>query len=183
MSFRNRLTVFFIVLVILPMVVVAAVGFVLASDSEQGKTDARLSEAQRSALGLFREFQHRAQDAARVIGQDAQLSAAIRAGKRERIERRLDALARDARAARATMTLDGAGRFEAGREDVVAPARTRLIDDKGTSAGLLAVSVITAKDYATLVPRVVRPTSAAARCASRASTARPSVAAASLSGC
>ena len=31
MSFRNRLTVFFIVLVILPMIVVAAVGFVLAS--------------------------------------------------------------------------------------------------------------------------------------------------------
>src|SRR5215210_2866715 len=154
MSFRNRLTVFFIVLVILPMVVVAAVGFVLASDSEQGKTDARLSEAQRSALGLFREFQDRAQDAARVIGQDEQLSAAIRAGKRERIERRLDALARDARAARATMTLDGAGRFEAGRGEVVAPARTRLIDDKGTSAGLLAVSVITAKDYATLVRRV-----------------------------
>ena len=39
MSFRNRLTVFFIVLVILPMIVVAAVGFVLASDSEQGKTN------------------------------------------------------------------------------------------------------------------------------------------------
>ena len=60
MSFRNRLTIFFIVLVILPMVVVATVGFVLASDSEQGKTDARLFEAQRSASGLFREFQDRA---------------------------------------------------------------------------------------------------------------------------
>ena len=36
MSFRNRLTIFFIVLVILPMVVVATVGFVLAAASEQG---------------------------------------------------------------------------------------------------------------------------------------------------
>ncbi len=61
MSFRNRLTVFFIVLVILPMVVVATVGFVLAADSEKGKTDARLFEAQRSASGLFREFQDRAE--------------------------------------------------------------------------------------------------------------------------
>ena len=71
MSFRNRLTIFFIVLVILPMVVVATVGFVLAADSEQGKTDARLFEAQRSASGLFREFQDRAEAAARQIGQDA----------------------------------------------------------------------------------------------------------------
>ena len=75
MSFRNRLTVFFIVLVILPMIVVAAVGFVLASDSEQGKTDARLSEAQRSASGLFREYQDRAESAARAIARDPQLAA------------------------------------------------------------------------------------------------------------
>src|SRR5215208_669821 len=79
MSFRNRLTVFFIVLVILPMIVVAAVGFVLASDSEQGKSDARLSEAQRSASGLFREYQDRAEDAARVIaGGDALAPARTR---------------------------------------------------------------------------------------------------------
>jgi len=154
MSFRNRLTVFFIVLVILPMIVVAAVGFVLASDSEQGKTDARLSEAQRSASGLFREFQDRAESAARVIGQDPGLSAAIQARERPRIQRRLDLVARDARASRAIMSLEGAGRFEAGRGDAVAPARTRLIDTRGKSAGVLTVSVISAKDYAELVERV-----------------------------
>src|SRR3954447_1002584 len=98
MSFRNRLTVFFIVLVILPMVVVAAVGFVLASDSEQGKTDARLSEAQRAGSGLFREFQDRAQASAGVIGHDRQLSAAIHAGKRAAIQKRLNALAGGVRA-------------------------------------------------------------------------------------
>src|SRR4051795_3412200 len=114
MSFRNRLTVFFIVLVILPMVVVAAVGFVLASDSEQGKTDARLSEAQRAGSGLFREFQDRAEAAARVIGQDPQLSAAIRSGKDVAIQRRLAAVARDARATRTIMTLGRAARFETG---------------------------------------------------------------------
>ena len=77
MSFRNRLTIFFIVLVILPMVVVATVGFVLASDSDQGKIDARLGSAQRSASGLFREFQDRADAAAREIGRDPRLAAAI----------------------------------------------------------------------------------------------------------
>src|SRR3954454_152709 len=154
MSFRNRLSAFFIVLVILPMIVVAAVGFVLASDSEQGKTNARLSEAQRAGSGLFREFQDRAQVAARVIGEDPQLSAAIRSGKRDAIQRRLASLASDARTTRTTMTLKRAGRFATGSGDAVAPARTRLVDDKGASAGMLAVSVITAKDYAALVKRV-----------------------------
>ncbi len=154
MSFRNRLTIFFIVLVILPMIVVATVGFVLASDSEQGKTDARLFEAQRSASGLFREFQDRAEAAARVIGQDTRLSTAIEAGDHGSIQTRLDALAQDARAVRTTMTLDGAGRFESGRGEAVAPARTRLIDPKGAPAGALTVSVISAKDYARLVERV-----------------------------
>ena len=95
MSFRNRLTVFFIVLVILPMIVVAAVGFVLASDSEQGKTDARLSEAQRSASGLFREYQDRAEAAARVIARDPQLAEAIQEGRRAPIQRRFDTLAQE----------------------------------------------------------------------------------------
>ena len=154
MSFRNRLTIFFIVLVILPMVVVATVGFVLAADSEQGKRDARLFEAQRSASGLFREFQDRAEAAARQIGQDRRLSAAIAAGERGPIQARLTTLASDARAVRSLMTLDGAGRFETGRGQALAPARTRLIDAKGASAGMLTVSVISAKDYALLVDRV-----------------------------
>ena len=154
MSFRNRLTIFFIVLVILPMVVVATVGFVLAADSEQGKTDARLFEAQRSASGLFREFQDRAEAAARQIGQDGRLSAAIEAGERGPIQARLETLAAEQRAVRTLMVLEGPGRFETGRGAAVAPARTRLIDAKGASAGVLTVSVISAKDYALLVERV-----------------------------
>ncbi|HYH89752.1 MAG TPA: GGDEF domain-containing protein [Solirubrobacteraceae bacterium] len=154
MSFRNRLTVFFLVLVILPMIVVAAVGFVLASDSEQGKTDARLSEAQRSASGLFREYQDRAEAAARTIARDRRLAAAIQAGRRPAIQRRFDALAQETDVARGVMTLRGSGRFETGRGEAVAPARTRLLDAGGATAGVLMVSVITAQQYATLVERV-----------------------------
>src|SRR3954447_6671505 len=105
MSFRNRLTVFFIVLVILPMIVVAAVGFVLASDSEQGKTDARLSEAQRSASGLFREKQEEAESGARVIAGDRERAGAIRAGRRGRTQPRLDELARANGIRRGVMSL------------------------------------------------------------------------------
>ena len=137
MSFRNRLTIFFIVLVILPMVVVATVGFVLAAASEQGKTDASLSAARRSASGLFREFQDRAEVAARNIGQDAQLSAAIEAGKRGPIQTRLEALATENNAVRTLMRLEETGRFETGRGVAVAPARSRLIDAEGATVGVL----------------------------------------------
>jgi diguanylate cyclase (GGDEF)-like protein len=154
MSFRNRLTVFFIVLVILPMIVVAAVGFVLASDSGQGKTDARLSEAQRAASGLFREHQDRAEVAARTIARDPQLAQAIQRGRRPAIQRRFDELAAEAGVARGVMTLESAGRFETGRGEVVAPARTRLLDTSGSGAGVLTVSSIGAQQYAGLVERV-----------------------------
>jgi diguanylate cyclase (GGDEF)-like protein len=154
MSFRNRLTVFFIVLVILPMVVVAAVGFVLAADSEQGKTDARLSEAQGSASGLFREFQDRAEASARTIARDEQLAAEIQRADRAQIEGRFDTLARETELARGVMRLDGLGRFETGRGEAVAPARTRLLNTGGASAGLLTASAISAQEFAQLVERV-----------------------------
>ena len=110
MSFRNRLTVFFIVLVILPMIVVAAVGFVLASDSEQGKTDARLSEAQRSASGLFREYQDRAEAAARVIARDPAARRGDPGGDGATRSRRASTSWRGTHdVVRGVMTLEGAG--------------------------------------------------------------------------
>ena len=39
MSFRNRLTLFFIVIVIVPMIAVALVLFRLVSDAEHGKSE------------------------------------------------------------------------------------------------------------------------------------------------
>jgi diguanylate cyclase (GGDEF)-like protein len=154
MSFRNRLTVFFIVLVILPMIVVATVGFVLASDSEQGKTDARLSEAQRSASGLFREEQDHAGAAARAMAGDQQLAEVIQQGRRPPIQARLDALARQNKVRRGVMTLAKTGRFETGGGNALAPARTRLIDSRGANAGVLMLSTIGAQEYAMLVHRV-----------------------------
>ena len=103
----------------------------LAADSEQGKTDARLSEAQRSASGLFREYQDRAEAAARTIARDEELAAAIQRGERGPIQRRFDTLAQETGLARGVMNLDGVGRFETGRGEAVAPARTRLLDTGG----------------------------------------------------
>ena len=50
-SFRNRLTFFFILLVILPVLAVAAVGILIVRDSEEAKNDATLEQAQRRGRG------------------------------------------------------------------------------------------------------------------------------------
>ena len=44
MSFRTRLTSFFVLIVVVPMIAVAFLVFRLISDSEQGKADARVNE-------------------------------------------------------------------------------------------------------------------------------------------
>ncbi len=154
MSFRNRLSIFFVVLVILPMIVVAVVGFVLAGDSQQGKVNAQLSTAQRSASGLFREFQGRSDAAGRSIAHNGPLAMAIRSGDRPAIQAALEAAGRSVRARRSVMRLNSAGRFDVGAGDGIAPARTRLVDASKLSVGELMVSVVGAADYARLASRV-----------------------------
>jgi diguanylate cyclase (GGDEF)-like protein len=154
LSFRNRLTIFFIVLVILPMIVVAAVGFVLASDSEEGKLNAQLTTTQRSAAGLFAESQDRAQAGGQTIARDPELAAAIEAGEPRRIQARLNIAVRAARVRRVVMRLTRSGRFESGAGDGVAPSRTRLVDSAGRPAGELITSVVAAEDYALLAERL-----------------------------
>src|SRR5262249_47376058 len=112
MSFRNRLTLFFIVIVIVPMIAVALVLFRLVSDSEQGKGNGRLAQAQRAAQGLFREFQDRGGEAAKKIGGDQELAGAIRDKDRAAIQKRLEALAEQTNASRVLLRLTGLGSFD-----------------------------------------------------------------------
>jgi len=65
-SFRNRLRLFFVVIVVIPMIAVAAVLFQIVTRSEESQTDAQLSEAQRVATNLYRESAGRANAAGRV---------------------------------------------------------------------------------------------------------------------
>jgi diguanylate cyclase (GGDEF)-like protein len=75
MSFRNRLTLFFVLIVVVPMVAVAFVLFRLIADNESGKADARLAAANSSAINLYHEDYNRAQAAAARIGRRRVLAA------------------------------------------------------------------------------------------------------------
>src|SRR5688572_16299596 len=153
-SFRNRLRLFFVVIVIIPMIAVALVLFRLVSASDQSQTDAQLGEAQRVALNLYRDRERRAGAAGREIVSDRALQAAITRREAAAIESRLEQVAREAGARRVILRLDGQGAFEAGAPPAVAPARNELQDQDGQPIGDVVTSVDSAEGYAAAVARL-----------------------------
>jgi diguanylate cyclase (GGDEF)-like protein len=79
MSFRNRLTLFFVVIVIVPMIAVALVLFRLISDNETGKADAGVAAASRAATGIYKldATSTRTRGAVAAVGNDRRLDAAL----------------------------------------------------------------------------------------------------------
>ena len=101
MSFRSRLTLFFVAIVIVPMASMAIVLFRLLSDNEHGKGDARIAARQEAAIHLYEDARRNSSAVARrIAGTDAPLAAALRSGKRVRIQRRTEALRRSYHVAR-----------------------------------------------------------------------------------
>jgi len=147
-SFRNRLRLFFVVIVVIPMIAVAAVLFQIVTRSEESQTDAQLSEAQRVATNLYRESAARANAAGRQIVADEQLREAIADKDPDRIEARLTDAARKAGARRVLLQLDGPGQFEYGDEPGVAPARNAIVDQDRAPIGRIVTAVDTASTFA-----------------------------------
>ena len=148
MSFRRRLTLFFILIVVLPMVALAALVLQVASSSRTGKADARLAAGLETALAVYRDDLAAAQDAARAAAEDPELAAAIRAGRREAID---DALTRVVRRDRITgarvLSRNGSTIATAGSRETVADAELTL-ERGGRTEGTLVASVTSASQYA-----------------------------------
>src|ERR1044071_3060584 len=148
-SFRNRLRLFFIVIVIIPMIAVAFVLFQLVSRSEQSQVDAQLGEAQRVAQNLYRDSAAEASDAGKAIAADTDLAAAISKKDANDIQARLDAASRRVGARRVSLELNGPGRFDFGTEIGVAPSRNALRDQNERPLGSLTTSVDSVTSFAT----------------------------------
>jgi len=148
-SFRNRLRLFFMLIVVIPMIAVAAVLFQIVSRSEETQTDAQLAEAQRVARNLYRQSEAKANAAGRRIVNDQALREAIADEDAPRIEQRLQDAARRANARRVLLELDGPGRFEFGSMPGVAPARNSIVDQDEKRLGRIITSVDTAMSFAT----------------------------------
>ena len=148
-SFRNRLRLFFVVIVIIPMIAVGLVLFELVSKSQQSQTDAQLSEVQRVALNLYQASAQRANAAGRSMAGDPGLSQAIADRKPQAITQRLQEVAATQHIQRAQLEITGQGRFQAGSDPAVAPAGNALQNQNGKALGRLVTSVDSAQSYAT----------------------------------
>jgi diguanylate cyclase (GGDEF)-like protein len=146
-SFGNRLRLFFLVIVIIPMIAVALVLYKLAAAVDDGQVDSQLSQAQRSAQSVYDADLNRAAIVAGSFVGDQRLADAIRARDSARIDARLNELATRARTARAALDLRGIGRFEAGNGIAVAATQRPIQTSRGT-IGTITVSMISAQALA-----------------------------------
>jgi diguanylate cyclase (GGDEF)-like protein len=153
MSFRARLTLFFVLIVIVPMLSVAIVLFRLISDNETGKADASVAARQRSAINLYNSARAEADRTVRIVGTDDQLALALRGGHADAARARAQALVKQRDVARIVIA-DGEVSVDAGSPAAIAPAVRDLVGRGDERFGRLEVSVTTASQYATLVKRV-----------------------------
>ena len=143
MSFRRRLTLFFVVIVVVPMVALGAIVVQLAGSAETGKADAALSAALDTALNVYEEDQADAEQAARQAAADPALAAAIRRGDTTAIEAQL----RESPLVFAEVVgPDGKRLARAGEDEAVAPVELDLEQD-GKVIGTLVASTTTAADF------------------------------------
>src|SRR5688572_11815791 len=136
-SFRSRLRLFFVVIVVVPMITMAVVLFQLIVASERSQTDARLAEAQTVSQQIIRELETEAGEVAQRIGQDQRLADAVETSEDRRIQRRLDTLAEEDEARYAQLRLNDMGGFESGGLPAVAPVTRQLVDESDDPTGRL----------------------------------------------
>jgi diguanylate cyclase (GGDEF)-like protein len=156
MSFRNRLTLFFVLIVVVPMVAVAFVLFRLIADNEHGKADARLASTSRTAINLYREDVNRADRAAANIGRDVALAQALRANDRKGLQTRLGQLLTQEHARRIVMGRGTRAIADVGSRTAVFPAARDLVGPGNRSFGKLQVSLQEPATYARLLARVTK---------------------------
>src|SRR5436190_6292668 len=159
MSFRTRLTLFFVLIVIVPMVAVGVVVFRLISDNETAKVEARLAEGQAAAIGLYDESRKDALRALRRVGADTAFVRAVRRGDKAQARARARGLLTGARIERLVFAGRAGDIVDVGTRGAIAPASRDVIGSSGRRIGRLQVSVVTADQYALRVRRVEgRPT-------------------------
>jgi diguanylate cyclase (GGDEF)-like protein len=154
MSFRSRLTLFFVLIVIVPMVSVTVVIFSLIANNEEGKANAGIAARQETAVNLMREAEREASRAAQQVGSDVRLARALRAGDGAAVQRRAELLVRRLRLAR--LLIYGPDRHavaDVGERSAIFPATRRLLADS-RPVGTLQVSVQVAAQYASLVEHI-----------------------------
>ncbi|MEA2373518.1 MAG: two-component system, cell cycle response regulator [Solirubrobacteraceae bacterium] len=164
MSFRKRLTLFFVVIVVVPMLAVALVLYLLIADSQSAKALSRVTAAQTAAAHLYRVDQHDARvrgEILKIFGGsggrppgDQVLLTALAAGNGPGARRRAAQLARRDGIMRLTIYSDAAAPIvDYGSRTAVAPDTGKLVVP-GQGRLKLELSMRSAAGYARIASRI-----------------------------
>jgi diguanylate cyclase (GGDEF)-like protein len=155
MSFRNRLRLFFVVIVVVPMIAVGGVLFTLIANAEKGKDDARVSAASDTVVRITDDIIEEGKRTGREIATDVPFATAVRRNDIEALQTRAEDLLREKDAQRIVIAR-GANRavVDVGNASATFPGTVRLLDENRRSFGRLQVSVITPTAYARRVKQL-----------------------------
>jgi len=150
MSFRRRLTIFFVILVIVPMIAVTAVLFRLISTNETGKANANLAARASVAARLYQQDADSptAVAAATTIARDPALGLALTNGSVTVAKARATQLLGTDGVVRIALEQGATTAFDVGDPSAVAPVYQQLVGASDQTLGRLAVSTTTAAAYA-----------------------------------
>jgi diguanylate cyclase (GGDEF)-like protein len=141
MSFRTRLTSFFVLIVVLPMIGVGLLVFKLIGQSEQGKADARASGLASAAASVY------VSESATAKADAAAIARSVSSLRGAPLTARVRALAGQAGLARVTMSVGPRAVLDRGDRSAIAPGTATI---KGGPGGTVAItaSELTASEYA-----------------------------------
>jgi diguanylate cyclase (GGDEF)-like protein len=140
MSFRTRLTSFFVLIVVTPMLAVGFLVFRLISDSEQGKADARANGIATAAASLY-------QSESLVGRADAQtIARAIGAMPTNALRRKVTTLASEAGLVRVAISVGSRSTIDVGDPTALAPGSA--VVTSATRPIVVTASELTANEYA-----------------------------------
>jgi diguanylate cyclase (GGDEF)-like protein len=148
LSFRRRLTLFFLLIVALPMIALAVLVTEVTGESETGKADARLAAGLETAIAIYDRHVEEAGAAGNAIGRDPELGATLESGDEARLNGVAARLA--AQHDLAALQITDQGGDELAAVDVSEPFATAEVGLQaagGSSLGSLTVSTTTSSDY------------------------------------
>src|SRR6185312_5000553 len=131
MSFRNRLRLFFLAIVFVPMIAVGVVFYVLINGAESGKADARVNAQTQVAQAIYGETQREAMRDARAIATDVPFATALRRNDIEALQTRAAQL-RDRRGVERIVIAKSGNRalVDVGNAAANLPGQIELVDGK-----------------------------------------------------
>jgi diguanylate cyclase (GGDEF)-like protein len=142
MSFRTRLTSFFVLIVVVPMAAVGFLVFRLIDDSQSGKADARASGVANTATNMYVAASTKASLRARTVAGDLALTAPAKLDARARV------LARQIGLDRVTVKVGDAQEVDLGDRTAIAPGIALVRAARSRPARTVVASQLTAGEFA-----------------------------------